>query len=155
MRAFEKVMPAQFHWLHTLPGPLSRETRKLMASFWSKTPRGAAVLIAYRRLIITDPSGDTEVPIRLFQPENDEGMWICRYEIDWPSQKRSHFAGGVDSFQALILALQMIGAEIYTSAYHKAGSLKWFERYRGMAFLSAVICATCLLAMTRACKIRR
>ena len=51
-----------------------------------------------------------------------------------PSQKRSHFAGGIDSFQALILALQMIGAEIYASAYHKAGSLKWFERYRGYGF---------------------
>lgn len=61
-------------------------------------------------------------------------MWICRYEIDWPSQKRSHFAGCADSFQALILALQMIGAEIYASAYHKAGSLKWFERYRGYGF---------------------
>jgi hypothetical protein len=105
-----------------------------MASFWSRTPKGAAVLIAHRSLIITGPSGDTEVPVRLFQPENDEGMWICRYEIDWPSQKRSHFAGGVDSFQALILALQMIGAEIYASAHHKAGSLKWFERYRGYGF---------------------
>jgi hypothetical protein len=84
--------------------------------------RGAAVLIAYRRLVITGPSGDTEVPVRLFQPENDDGMWICRYEIEWPSQKRSHFAGGIDSFQALILALQMIGAEIYASAYHEG----WF-----------------------------
>ena len=92
------------------------------------------MLIAYRRLVITGPSGDTEVPVRLFQPENDDGMWICRYEIDWPSQKRSHFAGGIDSFQALILALQMIGAEIYASTYHKAGSLKWFERYRGYGF---------------------
>src|ERR671922_248934 len=26
------------------------------------------VLIAYRRLVITEPSGDTEVPVRLFQP---------------------------------------------------------------------------------------
>jgi hypothetical protein len=41
---------------------------------------------------------------------------------------------GVDSFQALILALQTIGAEIYASAYHKAGSLKWAERYRGYGF---------------------
>jgi Domain of unknown function (DUF6968) len=87
-----------------------------MASFWSRTPRGAAVLIAYRRLIITGRSGDTEVSVRLFQPEIDEGMWICRYEIDWPSQKRSHFAGGADSFQALILALQMIGAGVASSA---------------------------------------
>ena len=92
------------------------------------------VLIAYRRLVITGPSGETEVPLRLFQPENDDGMWICRYEIDWPGHKRSHFAGGVDAFQALILALQMIGAEIYASAYHDAGSLKWFEQYRGYGF---------------------
>jgi hypothetical protein len=103
-----------------------------MASFWSRTPRGAGVHS------LSTPhhnwSGDTEVPVRLFQPENDEGMWICRCEIDWPSQKRSHFAGSADSFQALILALQMIGAEIYASAYHKAGSLKWFERYRGYGF---------------------
>jgi len=92
------------------------------------------VVVAERRIIVTSPSGDTEVPVRLFQPENDEGMWICRYEIEWPGQKRSHFAGGVDSFQALILALQMIGAELYASAHHKAGSLKWFERYRGYGF---------------------
>ena len=92
------------------------------------------MVIAERRLIVIGPSGDTEVPVRLFQPENDEGMWICRYEIDWPSEKRSYFAGGVDLLQALILALQMIGAEIYASTYHKAGSLKWFERYRGYGF---------------------
>jgi hypothetical protein len=61
-------------------------------------------------------------------------MWTCRYEIDWPGHTRSHFAGGADSFQALILALQMIGAEIYASAYHEAGSLKWFERWRGYGF---------------------
>ena len=92
------------------------------------------MVVAERRLIVTGPSGDTEVSVRLFQPENEEGMWICRYEIDWPNERRSYFAGGVDSFQALILALQMIGAEIDASAYHKAGSLKWFERYRGYGF---------------------
>jgi hypothetical protein len=72
--------------------------------------------------------------VRLFQPEDDNGMWICRYEIDWPDRKRSHFAAGVDAFQALILALQMIGAEIYTSKYHKSGTLQWFERSRGYGF---------------------
>jgi hypothetical protein len=92
------------------------------------------VLTAYRRLVITGPSGETEVAVRLFQPENDDGMWTCQYEIDWPGHKRSHFAGGADSFQALILALQMIGAEIYASDYHEAGSLRWSERYRGYGF---------------------
>jgi hypothetical protein len=73
-----------------------------MASFGAGLQEVQPWLVAERRLIVTDPSGDTEVPVRLFQPENDEGMWICRYEIDWPSEKTSHFAGGVDSFQALI-----------------------------------------------------
>ena len=92
------------------------------------------MVIARRRLTVSDPSGDREVEVRLFQPEDEDGMWICRYEIDWPGHKRSHFAGGIDAFQALILALQMIGAEIYASAYHDAGSLKWFEQYRGYGF---------------------
>ena len=92
------------------------------------------MLIAYRRLVITGPSGDTEVPVRLFQPENDDGMWTCRYEIDWPSEKWSRFAAGADSIQALILALQKIGAEIYTSSYHRSGSLRWLERQRGYGF---------------------
>jgi hypothetical protein len=97
-------------------------------------PKGAAVEIALRRLIISRPSGDIEVPVRLFQPEDNNEMWICRYEIDWPDQTRSRFAAGVDAFQALILALQMIGAEIYTSKYHKSGSLQWFEPGRGYGF---------------------
>ena len=92
------------------------------------------MIIAQRILTINEPSGDTEVYIRLVRPEDDNGMWICRYEIDWPGQKRSYFAGGVDAFQALILALQMIGAELYMSEYHKTGSLGWFERYRGYGF---------------------
>jgi hypothetical protein len=92
------------------------------------------VLIAHRRLIISSPSGDTDVPVRLFQPEQEDGMWICRYEIDWPNQRKSYFGAGVDGMQALILALRTIGVEIYTSEYHKAGTLRWFEPGRGYGF---------------------
>ena len=92
------------------------------------------MVIARRTLRIRESSGDRDVQVRLFQPEDDGGMWICRYEIDWPHQKRSYFAGGYDGFQALILALQMIGVEVHLSAYHEAGSLKWSERYEGYGF---------------------
>ena len=104
-----------------------------MAS-WEPTPRGAAVLIAQRRLIVSSPSGDQDVPVRLFQPEQNDGAWICRYEIDWPNEKWSRFAAGVDSVQALILALQKIGVEIYTSSYHQSGSLRWLERQSEYGF---------------------
>jgi Domain of unknown function (DUF6968) len=73
------------------------------------------VIIAHRRLILSTPSGETEVPVRLFQPEEDGGAWICRYEIEWPGEKWSRYAAGVASIQALILALQLIGIAIYTS----------------------------------------
>jgi hypothetical protein len=92
------------------------------------------VVIAQRRLIIADPSGDIEVPVRLFQPEEDDRMWICRYEIDWPNRRRSYFAAGADGMQALTLAIRIIGVEIYTSEYHESGTLRWFEQGRGYGF---------------------
>jgi hypothetical protein len=92
------------------------------------------MVIAQRRLIISDPAGDKAVSIRLFQPEGQDGAWICRYEIDWPGRNRSSYAGGADSMQALVLALQKIGIEIYTSCYHESGSLKWFEPNCGYGF---------------------
>jgi hypothetical protein len=90
--------------------------------------------IAHRRLTTSTELGDTEVSIRLFKPEESDGHWVCRYEIDWPSQKQSSFAAGIDSIQALLLALQKIGVEIYTNAYHESGSLKWFEPTQGYGF---------------------
>ena len=48
------------------------------------------MLIAHRRLVISSPSGDIDVPVRLFQPEQENGMWICRYEIDWPNRRKSY-----------------------------------------------------------------
>ena len=92
------------------------------------------MIMAERRLIIGDLAGDKEVVIRLYQPEAEDGTWNCRYEIDWPSQRRSSRAGGVDSMQALVLALQAIGIEIYTSSYHESGLLKWYEPNQGYGF---------------------
>jgi hypothetical protein len=92
------------------------------------------VLVAQRRLMISDPAGDREVAIRLYQPEGKDGAWGCRYEIDWPDRNWSSSAWGVDSMQALIYALQKIGTEIYTSIYHESGSLKWYDPNKGYGF---------------------
>ena len=43
-------------------------------------------------------------------------------------------AGGADSVQALDIALRMIGAEIYTSDYHKFGNLFFEAPSRGYGF---------------------
>lgn len=92
------------------------------------------MVMAERRLIVDDPTGDKEVMIRLHQPEAEDGAWSCRYEIDWPGRSRSSRACGVDSMQALVLALQAIGIEIYSSSYHESGLLSWHRASRGYGF---------------------
>jgi hypothetical protein len=89
------------------------------------------MLVATRVLTVVGPSGDIEVPVRIFAPEElVERSWGCRYEIDWPDRRKTMTAYGVDSVQALELALRMIGAELYSSRYHDAGQLV-FERENG------------------------
>lgn len=43
-------------------------------------------------------------------------------------------AFGVDSVQAILLAFQMIGAEVYTSGHHKSGRLMFDEPGQGYGF---------------------
>jgi len=79
--------------------------------------------MATRVLRVKTPEGTVELPIHIHIPEEAEGSWGCRYEIGWPGEPRTRTARGADSVQAVILALQMIGTELYTSGYHKAGEL--------------------------------
>ncbi len=90
--------------------------------------------IATRQLKLRRTSGDVEVQIAIFLPEQDGSAWKCRYEIDWPAEKWSSYAGGFDSAQALVLALQKIGADIYFSDYHKSGELFWESPGKGYGF---------------------
>jgi hypothetical protein len=93
------------------------------------------MVMATRTLTLRDGDGDTKVEVRIFspQPEKPSG-WSCRYEIDWPHGQKAMEAGGADSIQALIIALCMVGAEIYTSSYHKSGNLFYEAPGRGYGF---------------------
>ena len=91
-------------------------------------------MIAERLLKLNQPSGTFDVPVRIFAPEETKHAWTCGYEILWPDGKRTGAAHGFDSVQAIFAALQMIGAELYTSDHHKAGRLSWGEPGRGYGF---------------------
>jgi hypothetical protein len=90
--------------------------------------------IATRVLKFQSSDGDIDVPVRLFAPRHEAEVWSCRYEIDWPDGQWAHAAVGVDAVQAVLLALQMIGAVLYTSDYHKSGKLFWEKPGRGYGF---------------------
>lgn len=64
---------------------------------WSSHPAlnfcGLVMMIVGRILKLRSPSGDIEIPIRIFKPEEGKnGSWSCRYEIDWPDGKRNMIA---------------------------------------------------------------
>jgi Domain of unknown function (DUF6968) len=92
------------------------------------------MVVATRVLKLETSDGDIEIPIRLFAPEQNGDAWTCRYEIDWPEGTQSMEAGGVDSMQALVIATKMIGAGLYSSAYHKSGKLMFDAPGNGYGF---------------------
>jgi hypothetical protein len=90
--------------------------------------------MATRILELQTRQGRVEVPIHIDVPEMSGGSWRCRYEIGWPGGAKTMTAWGVDSVQAIVLALQMIGTDLYTSGHHKAGELSSGEGEGGYGF---------------------
>jgi uncharacterized protein DUF6968 len=100
----------------------------------SESSANQNMIIATRHLIFRDKGRTTDIPIRIHAPERAEVDWICRFEIGWPEGKVERWGTGVDAVQALLFALQMIGAEVYTSSQHQSGRLEWLARGRGYGF---------------------
>jgi hypothetical protein len=98
-------------------------------------PCSVAMVIASRELTLREGNSVIKIPVRIFAPVcENPGVWGCRYEVDWPGEDRTVTAWGVDGVQSIFIAFQMIGAEIYTSDYHKAGNLFWDAPGNGYGF---------------------
>lgn len=93
------------------------------------------MLVATRTLYVRIGAGSEKgVEVRIFKPEPDGSAWRCRYEIDWPKGTRKSFGQGVDAAQAIIIAMQKVGAELYTSSYHAEGKLRFEKPGSGYGF---------------------
>jgi hypothetical protein len=92
------------------------------------------MLIATRQLKVHGPNKDVDVEIRLFKPVRDGDGWICNYEVDWPTGCKKSYGAGVDAIQAILLSLQKIGIELYTSNYHENDTLRWVDQGGGYGF---------------------
>ena len=92
------------------------------------------MIIATRLLTMRDGGAIRDIPIHVHAPELSDIDWICRFEINWPAGKAKRWGAGVDAVQALLSALQMIGAELYSSDQHKSGTLVWLSPDRGYGF---------------------
>jgi hypothetical protein len=93
------------------------------------------MMIATRSLKLRDGVNERRIDVRIFAPEQDKnGAWSCRYEIDWPEGKEIRCGWGADSVQSIVLALQAIGTDLYTSSYHKSGNLLFEKPGQGYGF---------------------
>jgi Domain of unknown function (DUF6968) len=78
---------------------------------------------AERSLVLKYDSGSEDaVLVRFFVPEPiDEGDWECQYEIQGGPIQHTHRTVGIDSVQALSLALGGVQAELgFFERKHKA-----------------------------------
>jgi hypothetical protein len=91
------------------------------------------MLIAERILQWRRTDGRKTIRVQIFSPERTNETWTCRYVINWPDGEKEKMASGVDAVQALMIALQMIGSEMYTSNYQKAGGI-YFRDSDGCGF---------------------
>lgn len=92
------------------------------------------MLIATRSLGLRADGKTISFEVRVFAPEKKTTDWSCRVEVGWPDGMTSMEVGGIDSVQALTLALQAVGAQIYTSDHHAKGRLFWMDRGKGYGF---------------------
>jgi len=60
--------------------------------------------------------------------------FYCPYQIVGIGNERVRYAGGVDAVQALQLAMQMIGAELYTSREAQSRQLSWIDDTGNLGF---------------------
>lgn len=73
-------------------------------------------------------SGQDEVIVTIGTPHIPAGYpdeYWCVYRIEGLSKPRTSYAIGVDSMQALYLALMNIATDLYMSAEGREGQLSW------------------------------
>jgi len=70
----------------------------------------------------------------------DEGRnWFCPWRISGLGFDKVRRTGGVDSMQALYLAMQSAAADLYSCDVARQQSLRWLDqRNLGLPFLSAI-----------------
>lgn len=92
------------------------------------------IIISHALYLRMADGSDFRIPIDIHNPEQQAKFWSCRYDVGWPEGLRTMRPEGHDALQALMMALKMIGAEIYTSTYHAEGRLRAYDRDAGYGF---------------------
>ncbi|KPF80122.1 hypothetical protein IP88_01090 [alpha proteobacterium AAP81b] len=78
----------------------------------------------------TFESGDGQVVIRFLRPAlAPGGEFQCRWSIAWPDRVRERYSCGLDSIQALLLAMKTVHSELLESDLYRSGKLTYVGQY--------------------------
>ena len=83
-------------------------------------------IIAARELSLADGSPVT-VELGLPYADGENPDYVCPYRIRGMGSGRVRCSFGIDPIQALMLAMQVIGTDLYSSDEYRSGSLRWFK----------------------------
>ena len=74
-------------------------------------------VVAERRYDFAGSSGSTQVKVSLGTPapfpDTPPRDWYCPYRVEGPDRAHEFYAGGVDSLQAMLMALSAIRAQLH------------------------------------------
>jgi hypothetical protein len=87
-------------------------------------------LIAERTFKII--GSDASVTAQVLVPYRDGDDYKCIYRIAWPDKIFEGYVFGVDSLQAVILAVQHMSADLQASSFAQDGKLYWLEPNNGL-----------------------
>lgn len=90
--------------------------------------------IVERTLHYSDGGRDIDIAVSIDLPVQGERDWSCRYRIGWPDGAYEGRGYGLDGTQALLLAMEAIGTDLYTSDHHRSGRLRWHEFGNGYGY---------------------
>ncbi|WP_165189859.1 DUF6968 family protein [Caulobacter soli] len=68
------------------------------------------------------------VQVEIFSPVEDVGSfgdYLCRFKINGLGKNVEGYGAGIDSINALVGALIIIGNKLYTTEEYKSGRLSW------------------------------
>jgi hypothetical protein len=85
-------------------------------------------LVACRDFTLRRPRGRRRIVRALVarpKPFDDGNGWNCEYQILGTGTEKVRHAGGVDSVQALYLALHLIAADLMTTPEYQKGWITW------------------------------
>ena len=82
-------------------------------------------IISHRAIVLRRGAEQSEVRISIGRPEQDSQDWQCAVRLEGLGPTTEHVARGVDSVQALLLAVAMVTVQLESRVRDGGATMEW------------------------------